>query len=159
MHWYQPRHSAPKTKRRKKGEMRTPPSSLPFRKHRGKYTHVESKYQRRFKRAPDHQCTAMYDGTPQARASRSIVHALGPRSSGRGPKSCGFTIRGHVQVLHDHVDAEGERGHVPEEAVGSCCYTFYVRREMWTESECEGGREWRTRQGERPSVDWCANFW
>ena len=49
----------------------------------------------------------------------------------------------HVQVLHDHVDAERERGDAPEEAVGGpvvvvvelfFCFFMCGRATWWIES-------------------------
>ena len=51
--------------------------------------------------------------------------------------------------MHDRVDAEGERGHAPEEAVRG----MYARREVWIESVIEIWEVAYTSQGERPFVD------
>jgi hypothetical protein len=61
-------------------------------------------------------------------------------SSKKWLKNRGRIVRGNIQVLHTHVDARGEGGHSREETVRSCCYTYYLRREAWVESESEGGR-------------------
>ena len=63
--------------KKKGGKMEKEPFFL-LVQHKDIYTHAESKYQRRFERAPYHQRAPKHDDAPLARARRAVVHALAP---------------------------------------------------------------------------------
>ena len=83
-------------------------------------------------------------------------------SSEKWPKNLRPHNQRHIQVLNNHVDAGGERGRAREKTLRSCCYTYYLRREAWVESESEGGWEgWSGVHEPGPRVGdllwtWCA---